>query len=218
MPNTGDVFHPIGKRVRMSAANRRAQIIEAAVGLITRYGSYGFSMQALADAVNLTLPGLGHYVKSREELLTQVIETYYDDHDASTSPYGTAPSPTDDGKRPMRNYPSAIREVVLANVQRPELVSLFMRMAIEAADPHHPAHDFYVNRHQAVLHDLMSVPWNLPEMYRDPESLHNLIVTVFFAMDGVQVQSLTNPNESMIELWDRAEQVLFPSPIWDGYR
>lgn len=233
-------FRPIGKRVRMNAEERRAQIIEAAITLISRYGSYGFSMQSLADAVGLTLPGLGHYVKSREELLAQIIETYYDTStdflkspdghkqsqsnepdepnlpDESDEPDGHGDSETNDHQ--LRNYPSAIREVVRTNAQRPELVSLFMRLAIEASDPHHPAHDFYVNRHQAVLHDMMSGSWNLPEEYRNPERLHDLIVTVFFAMDGVQIQSLTNPNETMVELWERAERVLFPSPTWDGYR
>ena len=63
-----------------------------------------------------------------------------------------------------------------------------------------------------------SVDWELPEEYRDPERLHDLIVTAFFAMDGVQIQSLTNPNESMMQLWERAEHILFPSPTWDGYR
>ncbi len=37
-------------------------------------------------------------------------------------------------------------------------------------------------------------------------------------MDGVQVQVMTNPNETMTDLWSRAERVLFPSPTWDDYR
>ncbi|OZG62739.1 TetR family transcriptional regulator [Bifidobacterium lemurum] len=225
MSERHDDFRPIGKRVRMTAEERRTQIIEASVRLISRYGSYGFSMQSLADAVGLTLPGLGHYVKSREELLAQIIETYYDsgmdflknpEESGQTQSDGHGESGT--GDRHPRNYPSAIREVVRTNAQRPELVSLFMRLAIEAADPHHPAHDFYVERHTGVLRSMMDGDWNLPEEYRDPERLHDLIVTVFFAMDGVQIQSLTNPNETMVELWDRAERVLFPSPTWDGYR
>ena len=87
-----------------------------------------------------------------------------------------------------------------------------MRLAIEASDPEHPAHEFYQNRHNSILIDMTSVDWELPEEYRDPERLHDLIVTAFFAMDGVQIQSLTNPNESMMQLWERAERILFPSP------
>lgn len=160
---------PINQRKRLSPAQRRKQITQEAVTLITQYGSYGFPMQALADAVGMTLPGTLH-------------------------------------------------ETVRFNAKRPELVALFMRLAIEASDPEHPAHEFYQNRHNSILIDMTSVDWELPEEYRDPERLHDLIVTAFFAMDGVQIQSLTNPNESMMQLWERAERILFPSPTWDGYR
>lgn len=221
-------FSPIGKRVRMSAEQRREQIVEAAISLITRYGSYGFSMQSLADAVGLTLPGLNHYVTSRESLLSLIIERYYDATtdviepllDTESENDGTpvvdsqlVPSETED-----RDFPETMRAIIRLNAERPELVALFTRLAVEAADPHHPAHDFYVQRHGRVLSTMMAIPWRLPEPYRTEEKLHDLIVTAFFVMDGVQVQSLTNPEESLIELWKRAEPILFPSPIWDGYR
>lgn len=228
---TDDKFRPKGTRVRMTAEQRRAQIVEAAASLVTRYGSYGFSMQALADAVGLTLPGLGHYVRSREDLLTQIISTYYDTNemypirktdaqDANESADPLKPQAPHDADRDAKpcNYPAMIRDTVRMNAERPELVALFMRLSIEAADPHHPAHDFYASRHATILRDMTAIDWNLPPEYRDPERLHDLIVTVFFAMDGVQIQALTNPDESMVQLWERAERVLFPSPTWDGYR
>ena len=125
---------------------------------------------------------------------------------------------TDSATKERRHLPGALHETVRLNAKRPELVALFMRLAIEASDPEHPAHKFYQNRHSSILIDMTSVDWELPEEYRDPERLHDLIVTAFFAMDGVQIQSLTNPSESMMQLWERAEHILFPSPTWDGYR
>ena len=125
---------------------------------------------------------------------------------------------TDSATKERRHLPGTLHETVRFNAKRPELVALFMRLAIEASDPEHPAHEFYQNRHNSILTDMTSVDWELPEEYRDPERLHDLIVTAFFAMDGVQIQSLTNPNESMMQLWERAEHILFPSPTWDGYR
>ena len=170
----------------------------------------------------MTLPGLNHYVKNREELLALVIETFYDSEE------NNAPTTlgaiinhcdqSDSATKECRHLPSALHETVCFNAKRPELVALFMRLAIEASDPQHPAHEFYQNRHGSILTDMTSVDWELPEEYRDPERLHDLIVTAFFAMDGVQIQSLTNPNESMMQLWERAERILFPSPTWDGYR
>jgi hypothetical protein len=32
------------------------------------------------------------------------------------------------------------------------------------------------------------------------------------------VQSLTDPTESLADLWARAERTLFGSPEWDGHR
>ena len=74
---------PINQRKRLSPAQRRKQITQEAVTLITQYGSYGFPMQALANAVGMTLPGLNHYVKNREELLSLVIETFYDSEEGN---------------------------------------------------------------------------------------------------------------------------------------
>ena len=45
---------------------------------------------------------------------------------------------------------------------------------------------------------LYCMKWDAPESYRVLERLYDLIGTVFFAMDGVQIQFLTNPNESML--------------------
>lgn len=208
-------FRPINQRKRLTPEKRRAQIAKEGAKLITQYGSYGFPMQLLADAVGMTLPGLNHYVKNREDLLSLVIESFYDSSEEPTlSPETADATEVSHGRR----LPSAMRDTVAFNERRPEMVSLFMRLAIEAEDPHHPAHEFYRNRHRTILSKMMNVKWDLPEEYSDPDRLHDLIVTAFFAMDGVQIQSLTNPSENMMQLWERAERVLFPSPTWDGYR
>lgn len=209
-------FRPINRRKRLSPEERRAQIAQEGAKLITRYGSYGFPMQSLADAVGLTLPGLNHYVKSREDLLSLVIESFYDSSDNSIA--ADIKTAEEDAQQRGKSLPQAMRDAVNRNEKRPNMVSLFMRLAIEAGDSHHPAHEFYRDRHRNILTDMMGVNWNLPEEYRDPERLHDLIVTAFFAMDGVQIQSLTNPSEGMLQLWERAERVIFPSPMWDGYR
>lgn len=215
----GSGFRPINRRVRMTPEQRREQIATQAAGLIARYGSYGVSMQAIADAVGLTLPGLYHYVKDRDELLALVVERNYDrtmpSYDALAGEYRAERGLPDDA--PL-SLPWMLHRMVERNAERPELVTLFMRLAVEAADPHHPAHAFYRDRHHAVLANMTAQHWNLPEAYRDQERLHDLVVTAYFAMDGVQVQALTNPDETMVELWARAERVLFPSPQWDGYR
>jgi AcrR family transcriptional regulator len=209
-------FHPIHRRERRSPEERRKQIAEEASKLIARYGSYGFSMQMLADAVKLTLPGLRHYVKNREELLALVIQMLYDD--SVDSFFVHTPESGNEDEQEMLSLPQTMRAVVQRNTTRPQMVTVFMRLAIEAEDPQHPAHKFYRDRHKSIITDLMSHSWRVPECYQDPRRLRDLIVTAFFAMDGVQIQSMTNPDETMMELWNRADSILFPSPIWDRYR
>jgi hypothetical protein len=63
-----------------------------------------------------------------------------------------------------------------------------------------------------------ALPWHLPVRFRDPETFTDLLRTALAAMDGCEVQSLTDPTESLADLWARAERTLFGSPEWDGHR
>jgi AcrR family transcriptional regulator len=201
----------------MPVADRRRQIAAEAAALVSRYGSYGVSMQTVADAVGLTLPGLHHHVAGRDELLTLIIETYYDEHlDAAHLPDRLrALATAEDG---TLRLPQALRRIVQANADRPELVALFVRLAVEAHDPEHPAHDYYRRRHHDLLTALGDLPWHLPARFRDPAAATDLLRTALAAMDGCEVQSLTDPAESLTDLWARAERTLFGAPEWDDHR
>jgi AcrR family transcriptional regulator len=174
-------------------------------------------MQTVADAVGLTLPGLHHHVAGRDELLTLIIETYYDEHlDAAHLPDRLrALATAEDG---TLRLPQALRRIVQANADRPELVALFVRLAVEAHDPEHPAHDYYRRRHHDLLTALGDLPWHLPARFRDPAAATDLLRTALAAMDGCEVQSLTDPAESLTDLWARAERTLFGAPEWDDHR
>lgn len=220
MSQAASEFSPINTRRRMSAEDRRQQIAEKGAELVARYGSYGVSMQTVADAVGLTLPGLNHHVKDREELLSLIIETRYDDFTDERSIAANLRAlagGSDDSDGPL-SLPRCLRGIVGANTARPELVGLFVRLAVEAHDPKHPAHKYYQTRHQNLLAVIGSLPWGLPERFREPEALLDLVRTAFCAMDGAEVQALTDPNETLADLWGRVERTLFGGPEWDGYR
>lgn len=209
---------PINSRQRMPVEDRRRQIAAKGAELVARYGSYGVSMQTVADAVGLTLPGLNHHVKGRDELLSLIIETYYDDFtdDATlVDRLTTIGGGAEDG---TLSLPRCLRRVVESNTGRPELVGLFIRLAVEAHDPRHPAHAYYESRHHRLLSVMSALPWRLPERFRDDDAFADLLRTAFCAMDGTEVQALTDPHESMTDLWDRVERTLFGSPEWDGRR
>lgn len=219
MPHAPADFPPINTRQRMPVEDRRRQIAEKGAELVARYGSYGVSMQTVADAVGLTLPGLNHHVKGRDELLSLIIETYYDDFtDAENLAARLRRFAGDDPDADGLSLPRCLRAIVEANSARTELVGLFIRLAVEAHDPSHPAHDYYRQRHDELLSVMSSLPWHLPERFRTSGTFTDLLRTALCAMDGAEVQSLTDPDESLDDLWARAERTLFGSPEWDGYR
>lgn len=196
---------PINSRRRLGVAERRRQIAEVGGGLVARYGSYGVSMQAVADAVGLSLPGLLHHVRGRDELLALIVEQHYDEQ---TEFLG-------DG---AVSLPGTLRGIVDRNLERPSLVALFVRLAVEAHEPAHPAHAYYRERHGAMLDRLRAVSWTLPERFHEPEALLDLLRTALCAMDGAQAQSLTDPVEGLDALWARIERTLFGGQEWDGMR
>lgn len=204
----------------MPVEDRRQQIAQKGAELVARYGSYGVSMQTVADAVGLTLPGLNHHVRDREELLSLIIEKYYDDFTdegglAAHLREFTGDATDSDGRLSLLG---CLRGIVSANSERPELVGLFVRLAVEAHDPTHPAHAYYQRRHQNLLAAFCSLPWRLPDRFRESGALMDLLRTAFCAMDGAEVQALTDPHESLADLWGRIERTLFGAPEWDGYR
>jgi hypothetical protein len=46
----------------------------------------------------------------------------------------------------------------------------------------------------------------------------DLVEMVIEAMDGIQVRLFRRPAVDLRDEWARFERVLFPSPVWDGYR
>ncbi|WP_152659591.1 TetR/AcrR family transcriptional regulator [Demequina salsinemoris] len=207
---------PINSRTRMSADERRRQIALKGAELVARYGSYGVSMQSVADAVGLTLPGLNHHVRSRDELLALIIETFYDDFTDEwelMAQLRRSSAPDAEGRLSLR---ACLNDVVEANSTRPELVGLFVRLAVEAHDPSHPAHQYYANRHQRLLTVMRALPWRLPPRFEDPAAFEDLLRTAFAAMDGTELQALTDPDETMADLWARADRVLFGGPEWES--
>ncbi|WNM24592.1 hypothetical protein RN607_00115 [Demequina capsici] len=205
---------PINSRTRMPVDERRRQIAHKAAELVARYGSYGVSMQTVADAVGLTLPGLNHHVRGRDELLTLIIETFYDDFtDDATMAAQLRQSGARDADG-LLSLPATLARMVDSNTTRPELVGLFIRLAVEAHDPSHPAHRYYADRHQRLLSVMRALPWRLPPRFQAPAAFDDLLRTAFCAMDGTEVQALTDPDETMADLWARVERTLFGGPEW----
>jgi AcrR family transcriptional regulator len=137
-------------RLRLPAAERRRQIIDAAAGLIADRGFWGVSMQDIADRCGLTVPGLLRHMESKVGLLIAILE-HRDVEDARSlrTHLGTSEDELPDDWAIARPAGVDLRQLCAATMQRnatqPEMVRLFTVLAAESLEPTHPAHDYLPN-------------------------------------------------------------------------
>jgi AcrR family transcriptional regulator len=180
------------ERSRLPADQRRRQIIAAATALVGERGFWGLSMQDVADACGLTVPGLLHHVGSKDGLLIAVLEH----RDAEDRRSFADPPPAG-----LRELCSA---VVRRNATQPEIVRLFAVLAAESLAPDHPAHDYFAARQQSVLDSLTTLAKPVSDR---PEALARQVIAT---MDGLQLQWLRAPaGTDLVAMWDEAAERLF---------
>ena len=139
------------KRKRMSQEERHLQILQAAVKIIATKGFWGMSLQNISDELGITEAALYHYISSKDDLLNMVLSECYDTIDADEYNAVTAAIVDADGHR-VYYYPRYCLNIVLYNLQRPELVQLYSVLNGEALNPSHPAHDFFIGRPVSYTH------------------------------------------------------------------
>lgn len=173
---------------------KREEILTAALEVIARNGYRRTSVRELADAVGLSQAGLLHYFSSKEELFQEILRKRDEvDHES----YGI------DVARPIESLIAVIRH----NAEVPGLVQLYAQLSVEAVDPEHPSHDFFVERYEAVRREFGQY---IREEQRagaiDPELDPDLTATLFVAAsDGLQTQWMLDPSidmsEHIMQLW-----------------
>lgn len=206
----------IANKNRTAAAEERLhEIVLAVVDIINERGYNGMSLQAVANKVGITQAGVLHYVGNKEGLLFEVIEHYYD-RSSSSEDYFSLFEPggvLEDGRPKIPEY---CRLIVAENAHQPEMVMLFQMLNTEAISPAHPAHDYFVNRTRGVTErDGAEHDWSVPEGVDAQLALSVALA----AMYGLEGRWLARPDEIDYEAeWARFEDVLFPLPLWEGYR
>ena len=206
-------------RLRLSAEERREQIVTVATELVARHGFNGLSLQEVADGVGITQAGLLHYIGTKNGLLKLLLDSRYDRQ-------GTPQDFLDSGD-PAATHPGGIslpayfRYLVAFNEARPQLMELYMTLGLEATDPEHPAHDYFIDRPNQVWEYYSNFTWRLPPEIQEAggwETMRPLVEMALEAMDGAQIRYFRRPAISLVEEWTRWEPLLFPSPLWDDYR
>ncbi|QXT62608.1 TetR/AcrR family transcriptional regulator [Tessaracoccus palaemonis] len=169
---------------------RREEILVSALDVVARAGFHGASVKEIADEVGLSQAGLLHYFTSKDDLFVEVLRRR-DERDNRT--FENADDPVE-----------ALLEVVEHNASVPGLVELFSRMAVAAADPEHPAHDYFLERGTTLRaslaqalgsHSASAAGTSEATVVPDPETTARLLQA---AADGLQLQFLQDPTVDMV--------------------
>jgi AcrR family transcriptional regulator len=134
---------PAGKALRLSAAARRKQIIEQALGLISAAGYNAVSVANVATACGVAKSLVLHYFPTTADLLAAVLA--YRDERAFVEFVSTTPQPfTATSARELAT------SIVHHNLGQREMLSLHHILEAEALFPQHPAHRYFVERTQKM--------------------------------------------------------------------
>ncbi|WP_448808258.1 TetR/AcrR family transcriptional regulator [Agromyces bauzanensis] len=173
---------------------KREEILTAALDVIARNGYRGTSVRELADAVGLSQAGLLHYFASKEELFQEILRKR-DEVDAQTFDVAD------------RSFIDGFLAVIGHNTEVPGLVQLYAQVSVEAGDPAHPSHAFFVERYEqfrARFGEALREAQARGEVDADIDV--KLVTGLFLAAaDGLQVQWMLDPTIDMpahlAELW-----------------
>jgi len=192
-------------RTRLPAAQRRRQILDVTTRLIGERGFWALSMQDVADACGLTVPGLLHHVGSKDGLLLAVLD-HRDEEDFKSLARELGVELEDwKGPWPGRvSLPEACDALVRRNATQPEIVRLFSVLQAESLAPDHPAFAYLAERQQRALTGFAALATG-----RTPDPL-SLARQVMAMMDGLQIQWLRDPETTdLVAEWRAAATKLF---------
>ncbi|KQZ85367.1 TetR family transcriptional regulator [Microbacterium sp. Root166] len=186
---------------------KREEILERALDVIAREGYQGASVKELADAVGLSQAGLLHYFDSKEDLFTAILRKR---DEVDSAGFGLADDDrTISGEELRGGYVGLVRH----NADVPGLVQLFARLSVDAADPDHAAHEYFVSRGQS-LREVFSTAIAAQQAAGritaaiDPTTLARIFQAV---TDGLQVQWMLEPDVDMAGTVDALFDALDPA-------
>ncbi|MGQ2913648.1 TetR/AcrR family transcriptional regulator [Microbacterium kunmingense] len=173
---------------------KREEILQTALDVIAREGFRGASVKELADAVGLSQAGLLHYFGSKEELFTEILRKR-DELDAASFRLQDAELEPVAFEDVRAGYVNIVRH----NSDVPGVVQLFARLSVDAVDPQHPAHDFFVERGRQLrgvfgLAIARAQTDGRISSEVEPETVARILQAV---ADGLQVQWMLEPDLDM---------------------
>lgn len=180
---------PTPKRVqtRLAPDVRRRQIVLEATRLISIAGFNAVSLVDIAEACGIRGPSVLHHFPSMNDLL-QAVLTYRDETD-SVNP------PTLDEIATPGSAAAFLRRSVVRNLDRPEIVRLYVVLGAEAVDRKHPAHLYFVAREERTY-----AGFELLLNWKSNPRLSARELMAFWT--GLERQWVMDPEVDFLAVWD----------------
>ena len=168
-----------------AADARRAAIIEAALALFAQSGYLNSSLAKIAAEADTSATVITHHFGSKQRLLMAVLEAR---EERTVRTFGRLHP--DSGGDDVRALFREVLALAQYNLTQPGLIQLYTRLSAEAGDPAHPAHTYFAERYERVVHSLASALQRSIDTGQlvtdtDPEGVAREILAV---SDGLQVQ------------------------------
>ena len=190
---------------------KREEILERALEVIAREGYRGASIKELAEAVGLSQAGLLHYFDSKEELFTEILRKR---DEIDVVHYGPVPPAGTDAVDLRSTYVGIIRH----NSDVPGLVQLFSRLSVDAADPEHPAHKYFIERNDNIRRVFQTALAQQQAAGKLTDRVDAAtLARVFQAVaDGLQIQWMLDPSVDMAATVEALFEALTTAPANNG--
>lgn len=181
---------------RLSPEARRAEIVEVADELIAAEGYRSLSLREVARRCGMSAPGLMHHFPDMESLLSAVLQ--YRDH-ADLDAIATS-QPAD------ASFEDVVESALMYYEQRGDATRRRDALEVEALDPTHPAHAYYLDRNARSWAEVRQI---LDREFEDPESAAKLLSAVF---DGLRFRVLRDPEHvDLREEWHAVRDLVIGS-------
>lgn len=177
------------KATRKGGEQTRQRAIDIAVTEISESGFHKMTIADVAAKTGVSQSGLLHHFPSKVALLAAVLEKR--EREDSEFLFG-------DGTTPLGWAAfDALTSLVARNSTRPEWVKLFVRVAAEATDAEHPAHEWITHHYQGIRTWLTdAVRHGIDSGEFRPDVPVDLVVTnTIAALDGIQQQWVIAPEQ-----------------------
>ena len=181
---------------------RRAAILQAARESFAERGFPASSLRDIAERAGTTHAVLQHHFAGKDELLAAVLaQRDEQEHEAGLAEVTS-----------LDDFAPYLTDLLLRHQQAPELMRLWLELAVAASRTGHPAHEYFLDRYE---NRLTLVTKHLRDLAAagnvaaglDPESGAPLL---FAVLNGLQMLWLLNPRLDIAKALNQFMDLVFP--------